>query len=298
MIAQRQSMVLYNRCMEPDDLSNGNDVRFSSLTDDVTLMQASFTDHAFERHSHDCFSIGLTTFGVQQFRCRGRQHESQPEDFVLFNPDEDHDGRCGTSDGFRYMIWYIPEAFVRYSLSDDTGLAKQVYFAAPHLTDRAMAATFRTLTQDLSTNPCEALRTESLVRAFIRSMLQRHGERRQPEEGLRPTDVGLVRLTRVKDYIRTYFQRDLTLVELAEVAGLSRSHLTRLFGAIFNVPPHVYLNAVRIAHAQNLISLGMPLALVAVECGFADQSHLTRRFKGSVGVAPADWRRMRAHGTR
>jgi AraC-like DNA-binding protein len=36
----------------------------------------------------------------------------------------------------------------------------------------------------------------------------------------------------------------------------------------------------------------MPLATVALECGFADQSHFTRRFKGSVGVTPAAWRRM------
>ena len=284
--------------MAPDDLSNGNDARFSSLTNDVTVMHASFTSHAFERHSHDCFSIGLTTFGVQRFRCRGRQYDSQPEDFVLFNPDEDHDGRCGTPVGFRYAIWYIPDAFVRSSLNDDAGLTRQAYFATPHLADRDMAVTFRTLTKDLLTNACEALRAESLVRDFLRAMLQRHGERGRPEDGLKSTEAGLVRLTRVKDYIRTYFQRDLTLVELAEVAGLSRSHLTRLFGAAFNVPPHVYLNAVRIAHAQNLISLGTPLALVAVESGFADQSHFTRRFKGSVGVAPADWRRMRGHSKR
>lgn len=297
MIGERQSMVLYNHCMAPDEHPHGNEARISSLTDDVTLMRASFTDHAFERHSHDCFSIGLTTSGVQRFRCRGRQYDSQPGDFVLFNPDEDHDGRCGTSDGFRYMIWYLPDAFVQSSLDLDAGVAKQAYFAAPHLTDQDMAMAFRALTQDLSTHPCEALRAESLVHAFLRTMLRRHGERRQAP-GAKPTDAGLARLTWVKDYIRTYFQRDLTLAELAGVAGLSRAHLTRVFGATFNVPPHVYLNAVRIAHAQNLISLGMPLASVAVECGFADQSHLTRRFKGSVGVSPADWRRMRGLSSR
>ena len=260
-------------------------------------MQASFSDHAFERHSHECFSIGLTTFGVQRFRCKGQQHDSRPGDFVLFNPDEDHDGRRGTSDGFRYLIWYVPDAFVRSCLDVDAGLAGQPYFAAPHLTDPDMAVSFRTLTQDLSTHSCETLRTESLMRTFLLTMLERHGERGRAE-ALRPTEAGLVRLMRVKDYIRTYFQHDLTLAELAEVAGLSRSHLTRLFGATFNVSPHVYLNAVRIAQAQTLISLGMPLALVAVECGFVDQSHLTRRFKGCVGVAPADWRRMRGHRNR
>ena len=297
MIGQCDSPVLYNRCMAPDDLPDGNEARFSALTDDVTLMQASFTDHAFERHSHDFFSIGLTTYGVQRFRCKGQQYDSQPGDFVLFNPDQDHDGRRGTPDGFRYTICYLPEAFVRSCLDLDAGLAGPPYFAAPHLTDRAMAAAFIRLTQDLAKNSREALRTESLLRTFLRTMLQRHGERRQAE-ALMPSDAGLVRLMRVKDYIRTYFQRDLTLTELAEVAGLSRSHLTRLFGTTFNVSPHVYLNAVRIGHAQTLIALGMPLAAVAVDCGFVDQSHLARRFKGSVGVAPVHWRRMRGNAIR
>ncbi|HEX8601563.1 MAG TPA: AraC family ligand binding domain-containing protein, partial [Pseudoduganella sp.] len=66
MIRECRSRVLYNRRMEPAALPDGNDARFSSLTDEVTLMRASFTDHAFERHSHDCFSIGLTTAGVQR----------------------------------------------------------------------------------------------------------------------------------------------------------------------------------------------------------------------------------------
>lgn len=258
-------------------------------------MQASFADHAFERHSHDCFSVGLTTFGVQRFRCRGRQHDSRAGELVLFNPDEDHDGRRGTSDGFRYTIWYLPDDFVRSCLDfgADTRLAGQAYFAAPHLADRDMATAFTTLTQDLTTGARETLRAESMLRSFMLTLLQRHGEGRRAQVP-QSADAGLLRLMRVKDYIRTYFQRDLTLAELAGVAGLSRSHLIRVFGAAFNVAPHVYLNAVRIGHAQTLIALGMPLASVAVECGFVDQSHLSRRFKGSVGVAPADWRRMRS----
>jgi AraC-like DNA-binding protein len=35
---------------------------------------------------------------------------------------------------------------------------------------------------------------------------------------------------------------------------------------------------------------GVPLAQVAMACGYADQSHFARRFKGSTGVAPAQWR--------
>jgi AraC-like DNA-binding protein len=100
----------------------------------------------------------------------------------------------------------------------------------------------------------------------------------------------MAHLLRVKDYIRAHFRQQLTVTELAAVAGLSRTHFTRAFNAAFHTPPHVFLNAVRIAHAQRLMRLDMPLAMVAADCGFSDQSHFSRRFKGSVGASPAEWR--------
>jgi AraC-like DNA-binding protein len=262
-----------------------NKAIFSTLANGVTLMRANFADHAFERHSHEGYAIGATTYGIQRFRCKGRQHDSRPGDLVLFNPDDDHDGCPGTADGFRYTIWYVPETFVAGCVDGNR------YFARPHATDPQLAETLRALSASCAEAPAESLRAESLMRAFLDTLLSRHGERPQPgTRSLRA--AGSPALARVRDYIRTYYARDITVADLAAVAGLSRAHLTRAFTGAYHVPPHVYLNAVRIAQAKRLIGLGMPLAAVALDCGFADQSHLTRRFKGSVGVTPSAWQKM------
>jgi len=259
--------------MTNDALPTRNGASIHALAGGVTLMRASFADHAFERHSHDCFAIGATTHGIQRFRCHGRQYDSRPGDFVLFNPDQDHDGRPGTADGFRYTIWYLPTDFV------DAG-----YFRTPHVSDGRMAERFRALSASLADTRGEALRAESLVRAFAATMVERHGG------AARMTAGGA--MARVRDAIHAGFAHDLTVTELALVAGVSRAHLIRAFGAVYHMPPHVYLNAVRVNEAQQRIRRGMPLTQVALDCGFADQSHLTRRFKGSVGVTPSAWRRM------
>jgi len=269
-------------------LSPGNDVQLTPLAPGVTLMQAHFTDHAFERHSHDCFTVGVTARGIQRFRCKGRRHDSLPGDIVLFNPDEDHDGQRGSADGFRYATWSVDPAFVLSCADPDGGVNGGPYFAAPHVIDPAIAAAFGHMTRTLLEAPSESLRAEVLLRAFFGTLLVRHGE--QARAGA-PRDAGMARLLRVKDYIRAHFERELTVTELAGVAGLSRAHLTRAFTAAMHTPPHVYLNAVRIAHAKALMQAGTPLAQVASDCGFADQSHFARRFKGSTGVAPAQWRR-------
>lgn len=277
--------------MSKDTRRAVNGATFGALANGVTLMQADFADHAFERHSHEGYVIGATTHGIQRFRCKGRQYDSMAGDFVLFNPDEDHDGRPGTEDGFRYTLWYVPEDFVASCTGADGALARQRYFASPHVTDRHMAARFRALSASLAEARLESLRAESLMRAFLGTMLDRHGERSQVR-GSHAGAAGTAALSRVRDYIRTYYAHDLTVSDLAAVAGLSRAHLTRAFSAAYHMPPHVFLNAVRITQAQALIRRGMPLAAVALECGFADQSHFIRRFKGGVGVTPSAWRAM------
>lgn len=266
--------------MSLDARPTHNHATFGALAGGVTLMQASFADHAFERHSHDCYAIGATTHGIQRFRCKGRQYDSRPGDLVLFNPDEDHDGRPGTRDGFRYTLWYLPQDLLRGR-----------YFATPHVSDSRMSERFGALSASLAGAACESLRTESVVRAFVETMLGRHGEQSPPHGG-HPGHPGGPALVRARDYLHDRFASDITVTQLADAAGLSRAHLTRAFGEAFHMPPYVYLNAVRLKEAQKRIRLGLPLALVALECGFADQSHLTRRFKGSIGVTPSAWRRM------
>lgn len=127
------------------------------------------------------------------------------------------------------------------------------------------------------------------MRAFLGALLCRYGER-PGSIARQPPNASTASLARVKEYMQVYYQRDITVADLASIAGLSRAHLTRAFTAAYHTPPHVYLNAVRLARAKTLIRVGMPLADVAAACGYADQSHLTRRFKGSWGITPAGWR--------
>jgi len=76
----------------------------------------------------------------------------------------------------------------------------------------------------------------------------------------------------------------------ARVAGLSPCHLNRVFRRALGLPPHAFQTQLRVVRAGALLRRGWPLAAVAAETGFADQSHLTRRFKTVVGVTPGAYR--------
>ena len=105
--------------------------------------------------------------------------------------------------------------------------------------------------------------------------------------GLAPWQVELV-----AGLLLNQLSRGLPVAELARRCGLSRSHFTRAFKASVGLPPHRWLMLFRIARARDRLETSADsIADIAFDCGFADQSHLTRVFHDVIGVSPAAWRR-------
>ncbi len=84
---------------------------------------------------------------------------------------------------------------------------------------------------------------------------------------------------------------------LARACGLSGSHFAHAFKASTGVPPHRWLLLHRVQRAREMMEgTTESLSAIAVSCGFADQSHLTRAFRSIEGRCPAAWRRERRSG--
>jgi AraC-like DNA-binding protein len=94
------------------------------------------------------------------------------------------------------------------------------------------------------------------------------------------------------EYIEANLSEDLSLAGIAHAGAASVSSLARGFKTALGVSPHRWVLSRRIAKAQRLIyESATPLSEVAVCCGFADQSHLSRVFRRRVGESPTTWRR-------
>ncbi|MGO7398931.1 AraC family transcriptional regulator [Rhizobium ruizarguesonis] len=114
----------------------------------------------------------------------------------------------------------------------------------------------------------------------------------------RPADAGRALLSRQRrllaDYIEDHLDTPLSLAELAALAGLSLSHLKTQFRNSFGVPPHQYVLHRRVVRAEALIrNSGMPLSQIALEAGFAHQSHMANSMKRLLGVSPGTIARPR-----
>src|SRR5882757_10315059 len=103
----------------------GMDRRFG-----VERLRAHFTAHAYERHAHETYAIGLTEAGSQSFRCRGAKHRTRPGSIITINPTELHDGHATDAEGFLYHMLYVEPATVA-SVLDDAGIRLPWAMALP-----------------------------------------------------------------------------------------------------------------------------------------------------------------------
>jgi AraC family transcriptional regulator len=84
----------------------------------------------------------------------------------------------------------------------------------------------------------------------------------------------------------------ITIGDVAAECGLSPSHFARAFRETTGKPPHRWLIEHRVARAKDLLlTSNLALVDIAVDCGFSDQSHLTRLFTNVAGLPPGTWRR-------
>lgn len=110
---------------------------------------------------------------------------------------------------------------------------------------------------------------------------------------------GLTRqqVKRVTDYVLAHLSQELSLDGLAEQAGFSPYHFARLFRQATGESPHQFVLRQRVEGAQRLLKeTNASLTHIALESGFANQSHLTRIFKRQLGLTPRAYRRESGNG--
>lgn len=99
------------------------------------------------------------------------------------------------------------------------------------------------------------------------------------------------RMRRVVDFVEANLHRDIHLNELASVAALSSFHFARSFKQMTGVTPVRYIWRRRVERAKVLLrNREVPLAVIALDCGFSSQSHFTTVFKRETGYTPAQYR--------
>lgn len=101
-------------------------------------------------------------------------------------------------------------------------------------------------------------------------------------------------LLQTKELIEDCVDDDLSIEQLAACAGVHPVYLARAYRRYFRCSPGEYLRCCRVLRVQSLLAgTNLPLVEISLQCGFSDQSQMTRSFSRSFGVPPAQYRSMR-----
>lgn len=248
----------------------------------LDLMTAHFRTHAYAPHTHEDYSIGVVTCGVERIDYRGAAHYAGLGTVAFLEPGEPHTGAPTQPDGWEYHVLYPSVALLA------EGRPRAPHFPTAIVADPALAAALASAHRAL-TGGADPLEAHSRLVLALERAIAHHGDLRPPRPRDGERHDGTVR--RVRDHLLACLRDPPDLAALAAEAGLSPFHLLRVYRRATGLPPHAWLAQERVWRARRLLEGGHRPAEVAVAVGFADQAHLNRWFKRVVGVTPAAYRK-------
>jgi AraC-like DNA-binding protein len=236
--------------------------------------------HAFPRHTHDSYGIGLIVRGAQRSWSGRGSVEAGRGNIITCNPGEVHDG-VPIGDTREWRMLYLAPPLVGAIVADiREGAAGDFEFADPvirkHAQVRAFEGAYDALTARYTDPGCAQERLILLLAGLLHD--------RRPSPTLVPPELAIAKARIDDDPAAT-----ITLAELAREAAMSRFQVVRGFAKFIGLTPHAYIVQRRLDSARAMIAAGATLAIAAAGCGFADQSHFNRTFIGRYGVTPGTY---------
>jgi AraC-like DNA-binding protein len=254
---------------------------------EVELLHAKYVTYAFARHTHEGVAIGVIEDGAESFWYHGANHVAMPGNIIVFNPGEVHTGQGADERGWTFRIFYMDARLLQRAASETAGRPKDIpFFRHPIIRDSRMGKLLHSLHVTLEST-ASTLERESLFIWTFTQFVKKHADDRPFERSIGIDDIAV---KRIREYLEDRYQQNVSLDELTRLVGMGPYALIRAFRAEVGLPPHAFLNQIRINRARHLLRRGDSLADTALSCGFVDQSHFTKHFKKLVGLTPGNYR--------
>ncbi len=254
--------------------------------DNLEVLKALFYKHAFGRHYHDGYALGVILKGSETYDCNKKTNVAPRGSVVIVNPGEVHNGQASdTQKGWGYFMIYPHLSLIRTALTqlglDDNRLP---VFPESVIHDREFAGELIKFMEAYEAYDTE-LRLESSFLELLHLLISRHAEfKRTPAVDSNDSK----KVGTVKEILHEQYADPISLEYLAREVDLSAWSLLRLFKKQTGISPYLLQTRLRITHAKQALRSGHSPADAAALCGFSDQSHMTKQFRRWMGITPGD----------
>jgi AraC-like DNA-binding protein len=207
-----------------------------------------------------------------------RRYRALADDVTVVSPYDVHTERGWFGAPRGWLVLHVAKSVVEQACGDEAGRVPR--FDGPVIRDGKSARSLAPLLQSSLEGSIGSCDFTTRVLEWLHDLLGRYAR------GTAVPAIHRAPIERARAYLQSHATEPLSLSELAGVAGVTTSHLVRSFSRSVGLPPKSYHAQLRLARARRLLAEGRPATWVAYECGFADQSHLNRRFKEFYGLTP------------
>ncbi|KQT65854.1 hypothetical protein ASG54_03385 [Aureimonas sp. Leaf460] len=234
---------------------------------------------AFAPHFHDEFVLSVNVCGSERIRLDRKALEAGEREITLYNPAQVQSSHA-VSREWRFLSLYVDPSV----LNESFDLPLETVFEHPVLKHEGAAA--RMADAILYGLDPDVLANEAIERLIqtLDELLTLAGSQRAPNQRRIPDA-----LFRVAERLSDGGAPP-SLQELSEDTGLTPVQLVRAFTRAYGLPPFTWASNQRVNEARVRMLRGEAIAQIAADLGFADQAHLTRRFRATYGVPPGRWR--------
>lgn len=240
---------------------------------------------SYKKHAHEEYSIGLIEQGRSCFWYEGKTETVDSNRMVFLPPGLVHACNPMTPDNWRYMMLFIDDEWMKAFI----GSRNEPSFDCPIIksfsTVTGMQRT-KTLLATIKTRKSPLEKETNILRLFEAAL---SGDKQTSGAGNLESLHNEPGVQRVREYLRDCFLEKITLDQLANISGLNKFHVIRLFKAAYHIPPHAYQTLLRVNYAKDELRKKRRLIDVAMASGFYDQSHFIKVFKSYTGVTPEQY---------
>lgn len=197
--------------------------------------------------------------------------------------------RADIETGFDFFLLEVSHAALHQTFTEVGLPLAECLSCTPGTRDPVLASLSRALLPMLAAPDTQApLFLDQVVSAIQTHLaISYHGATARLPGALSPRQLAIG-----KERLAAALDGHVLIADIAVACGVSRGHFIKGFREMTGLTPYQWLLRLRVERARDLIvGTRLPLADVAIICGFSDQSHMTRTFTRLTGSAPGLWRR-------
>lgn len=232
---------------------------------------------------HDNLELLFCLEGRGKVLCGGRSWEFTPGDLITVNCNAIH--RISADRRLCYRVLIVDSGFLM-----ESGIGVRELDFETLVRSEVIRGLFSEYAQALEwEEPYRAAAVRGAVLRLVATLARDHARRCPGEPGI--ADAGVKQAIA---YIRENYSRQLTLEQVADRAGLSKYHFSRVFKRATGMTLTRYINTVRCEQARKLLARGDRVSQAAPACGFENLSYFSATFRSLTGSLPSEAARAEA----